>query len=180
MKLLLDVYYYENLTTPNGGAPLKWIIWVVYAGLLAGSVIATIDRRCCARFLKALRQRGAITAESAVSLAELDVGGRWYLRRALRPGKPLRKALCAVVEETEPLAGLSFRLAKLRGAEPVREIAPRFYLPEEKRYAAEARYPEESLRTLILAAILLTAVAVLAQTVIPELLTMLDNLIGTL
>ena len=55
----------------------------------------------------------------------------------------------------------------------------RFYLPEEKRITAELRYSEEKhpVRSFVLAALGLLALAAFTIFVLPELLTMVDNLI---
>ena len=173
--MVLNVYYYENLHLPDGGTSLRWIIWVLYAGILIGSVAATFDKYFCARFIAALLERGADAEERALLLSEVDVSGKWYLRRALRPGKPLRKMLSASVADADS-SGTDTR----ENRSAVSDI--RFYLPEDQQYLAQLRYQNGShpIRTLIAAAVLLTIAAVLAQTVVPELLTVLDNLLGTL
>lgn len=160
--MFLNVYYFEHLNLPDGGTSMMLLIWVLYAGIVIGSLLGTLDKLYCGSFVRALREGGYATAESAVALADMETRGKWYLRMALRPGKPLWKMI-AVAEGDK--AGNA-----------------RFYLPEEKRDLAELRYQNGSrpIRTLILAVVLLTVVAAFAQVALPELLIMLDNFIGSL
>lgn len=160
----LQIYYYEHLRLPEGGTTMTLLIWVLYAGLVIGSVLAAFDRSYCAGFVAALRDTGADAAERAISLDELKIRGKWYLRCALKPGKALRKMVAAAGD----------------GSGSVRETG--FYLPEETRAMAELRYEngKAPIRTLILGLVLLTAAAVAAQYVLPELLTMLDNFLGSI
>ena len=110
--MLLHVYYFEHLNLPDGGTSMRLLIWVLYAGIVIGSLLGTLDKVYCGAFVRALRQGGCVAAESAATLAEMDTRGKWYLRLALRPGKPLWKMIAV----TEGEAGKA-----------------RFYLPEEKR-----------------------------------------------
>ena len=138
--MLLHVYYFEHLNLPDGGTSMRLLIWVLYAGIVIGSLLGTLDKVYCGAFVHALRQGGCVAAESAATLAEMDTRGKWYLRLALRPGKPLWKMIAV----TEGEAGKA-----------------RFYLPEEKRDLAELRYQNGNrpIRTLVLAIVLLTGVA---------------------
>ena len=36
----LQIYYYEHLRLPEGGTTMTLLIWVLYAGLVIGSVLA--------------------------------------------------------------------------------------------------------------------------------------------
>lgn len=166
--MVLNVYYFENLNLPDGGTSMRLLIWVLYAGIVIGSLLGTLDKLYCGSFVRALLDNEIVTAESARSLSEIETRGKWYLRRALRPGKPLWKMIAATAEG-EDGSSVSAKDA-------------RFYLPAEKRDLAQLRYQNGSrpVRTLILAVVLLTVAAVLAQTVLPELLTMLDNFVGSL
>ena len=114
--MLLHVYYFEHLNLPDGGTSMRLLIWVLYAGIVIGSLLGTLDKVYCGAFVRALRQGGCVAAESAATLAEMDTRGKWYLRLALRPGKPLWKMIAV----TEGEAGKA-----------------RFYLPEEKRDLAD-------------------------------------------
>ena len=162
--MLAKIYYYQNFTIPAGFDSLDLLVWGMFAGVMIGATIATVDKLFCHRMVNALIQRGAQTPEAAVALADLDIKGKWYLRHALKEGKPLRKMLA--IPETMTAA-----------AKPA-EIP--FYLPEENRYRAESRYQNgrRPIMSLLLCGIALLVTVFFVLFIVPELLTMLDNLMG--
>lgn len=162
--MLAKIYYYQNFTIPAGFDSLDVLVWGMFAGVMIGATFATVDKLFCHRMVSALVQRGAQTPESALSLTELDIKGKWYLRWALREGKPLRKML--VIPET------------MTGKTRTAEIP--FYLPEENRFKAENRFQNgrRPIMSLILCGIALLLTVFFVLFIVPELLTMLDNLVG--
>lgn len=162
--MFAKLYYYQNFTIPSGFDSLEVLVWGVYIGVMLGVVAATVDKIFCHRMVKALLEKGAQTPEAALPLNALDICGKWYLRRALREGKPLRKVLA--IPET--------------AAGTVKAAEIPFYLPEEKRYQAENRFNpgHRPVMTMILAGVLLLVTVFFILFIVPELLTMLDNLVG--
>lgn len=162
--MFAKLYYYQNFTIPSGFDSLDVMVWGICAGVMLGVIAATFDKLFCQRMVQALLTRGAQTPEGALSLGELDIKGKWYLKGALREGKPLRKMLSVPESLTLP--------AKT-------EDIP-FYLPEEKRFRAESRYENgrHPIMSMFLIAALLLVTALFVLFIVPELLTMLDNLVG--
>lgn len=162
--MLAKIYYYQNFTIPSGFDSLDVLVWGMFAGILLGVVASTVDKMFCQRMVRALIRQGAQTPESALPLNALDIKGKWYLRRALKEGKPLRKMLA--IPET--------------AAEAVKAAEIPFYLPEEKRFRAESRYDNgpHPIMTMFLCGVLLLATALFVLFIVPELLTMLDNFVG--
>lgn len=160
--MLLQIYYYQNFSFPTTAGTLQVLVWALYAGVMLGAIAATLDKYYCLGLIKAMVKAEANAPERAVTLESLDVKGKWYLGYAMRSGKPLRKML-AVPE----------------GAETKKTKELPVYLPEEKRPTAETRYDNgpRPIRSLIIAAAALTAVAFFVLFAVPELLTMLDNFI---
>lgn len=157
------IYYYQNLSLPENLDSLDVLVWGIYAGIVIGATVATLDKLYCGRMVKALIEKRAQTSETAVTLNALDIKGKWYLRRALREGKPLRKMLGnGVIEDKKKTAEIPF------------------FLPEENRIKAETRYENgrRPIFTLILAIFAMLAVVFFVLFAVPELLTMLDNLVG--
>jgi len=155
--MLLNVLNYVNFSTPDGFVSMPVLIWSLYIGFMLAMTAATVDKFFCLRFVKGLSEKGAVSEETALSLEELDIGGKWYLRFALKKGKPLTKMVSSAESEN----------------------TARYFLPEDLRLRAELRYENGNrpVRSLILCGILLLVLAILMQAVIPELLIMLDNLI---
>ena len=131
---------------------------------MLGAIAATMDKLFCQRMVKALLNRGAQTPENAVSLDELDIRGKWYLKGALKEGKPLRKMLA--IPETLSV--------------PAKAAEIPFYLPEENRYRAETRYENgrHPIMNLFIVGIALLLTVFFVLFAVPELLTMLDNFVG--
>jgi len=162
--MFAKIYYYQNFTIPSGFDSLEVLVWGVFIGVTLGAIAATFDKIFCQRMVKALLERGAQTPETALSLRTLDIRGKWYLRGALREGKPLRKVLA--IPET---AAWETKTAEIP-----------FYIPEEKRFQAENRFNagHRPIMTLILACVLMLVTVFFVLFIVPELLTMLDNLVG--
>ena len=162
--MLAKIYYYQNFSIPDGVDSLKILVWGIFAGVMLGAIAATVDKMFCQRMIQALLAKGAQTPETALALNALDIQGKWYLRGALREGKPLRKML-AIPEE----APTDVKTAEIP-----------FYLPEEKRFRAENRFAtgRHPIMDLVLIGALLLVTVLFVQFIVPELLTMLDNLVG--
>lgn len=162
--MLARIYYYQNFTIPEGFDSLDVLVWGVFAGVMLGAIASTVDKLFCHRMIRSLLERGAQTPETALCLDALDIRGKWYLRRALKTGKPLRKMLA--VPESIPADAKTADIP--------------FYLPEEKRFQAENRYANgrHPIMDLFLIGVLLLVTVFFVLFIVPELLTMLDNLVG--
>ena len=181
------LYSYDNFDLVSiNSASFLFLVGAIYVGILLGVLFALIVRVHSHRIVKALSDHGATDRESAATLADLGLGNSRIVRSLLKTDASLRRTvLCA--NETEfrekKISGLRrfWREKILRnplsGATDF-EVA-RFYLPEEKRVTAEIRYSEEEhpVRSFILAAVGLLALAFFTVYVLPELLTMFDNLV---
>lgn len=157
------IYYYQNLSLPENLDSLDVLVWGMYIGIVIGATVATIDKLYCGRMIKALIEKNARTPETAVTLDALDIKGKWYLRHALKEGKPLRKMLDS---------------GEIVDKKKTAEIP--FFLPEENRIKAETRYENghRPIFTLIIAILAMLAVVFFVLFAVPELLTMLDNFVG--
>ena len=183
------LYSYDNFDIDVNSPSFLFLIWGLYAGILLGVLFSLITRVHSYKVIHALTENGAEDRESAKTLDELGFGKNLIIKRMLRTNAPLRKlVLCANETELPPrkMSGIRrfWREKFLKDPLPPKtdfSIA-RFYLPEEKRVTAEVRYTVEGhpIRNFILAVVGLTAVALFTVFALPELLTMLDNLITQL
>ena len=183
-------YQYPGLGINNfdrGSTSFLVIVWGLYAGILLGVLYSIIMRVSSHKVIKALSDHGAATKGTAKTLAELGIANSRAARRLLATGGSMRKVvLCANESEFPPrkLSGLRkfWREKFLRDPlQPKTDFTlARFYLPEETRATAEARYVVEGhpVRNFILAAIGLTAVAFFTIFALPELLKMFDNFVS--
>ena len=181
------LYSYDNFDLVSINSPsFLFLVGALYVGILLGVLSALILRVHSHRIVKALTEHGAADRESAATLEQLGLKDNRFVRSLLKSDSALRRTvLCAnesEFREQKPSVLTRFWRNKiLRDPLPPAtdfEVA-RFYLPEEKRVSAELRYSEEKhpVRSFILAALGLLALALFTIFVLPELLTMVDNLI---
>ena len=181
------LYSYDNfdLVSINSSSFL-FLVGALYVGLLMGVLFALVLRVHSHKIVKALSERGAADRDSAATLEELGLGNSRIAKSLLKTDSALRRTvLCANESEFGPrkISGIRrfWREKVLKNPLPEATdfAVARFYIPEEKRITAELRYSAEQhpVRSFILAAVGLTALAVFTVFVLPELLTMFDNLI---
>ena len=181
------LYSYDNfdLTSINS-ASFLFLVGGLYVGILLGVLFSLIVRVHSHKIVKALSEHGAADRESAATLAELGLEKNRVVRGLLKTDGSLRRVVACANETEFPekkRSALSrFWHDRILRNPPSPETdfsAARFYLPEEKRITAELRFSAEKhpVRSFILAAAGLFALALFTIFVLPELLTMFDNLI---
>lgn len=183
------IYYYQNFDIDVNNGSLEILLWSIYAGIILGVLASLVYRVCTHSFVSAVIKAGALDENSAVTLDSLDFRGKWYIKRQFRSASSLSRMFVCTNADTFPkkkCGALSrFWHEKFLGDE-IPTVVPfetaKFYLPEERRIAAELRFTPEDrpVRTFILAAVILGAVIFAATIAIPELLQMLDNLMTQL
>ncbi len=187
--LFNKIYYYQNFEVDVNNGGLEILLWSIYAGIILGVLAALIYRVCTHSFLTAMIQAGALDENRAVTLDSLDFRGKWYIKRQFRAASSISRMFVCTNADTFPTkkcnAFTRFWHKKFLGDELPTEIpfeTAKFYLPEERRIAAELRFTPEDrpVRTFILAAVILAAAIFAATLAIPELLQMLDNLMTQL
>lgn len=172
---------YDTLT-------LRIIIWGAVGGIAIGAVSSLIGRRVPGTFIRSLRRAGADCPEKAVSLSEVGMEKNLILRRALRDGKSLRKYVSLANEADflvkKPIDNGFLRVLRkifsLPEGDAVREIdfdRAKFYMTDDARYTAEVRYDGKGadLLGVFLSVILLAAIGLLLQWILPELIGMVEG-----
>lgn len=180
------LYSFENFNIDVNGTSMYVIVWGLYIGIMLGVLFALITRVYSARLISALVKAGASDPGHAVRIDDLPVRGKALIRYLLKPGSVLLRTVeCANREEFPEVkhsALKKFWHEKFLSSEVPEKIPfdlAKFYIPEERRIAAELRFTveEHPVRNFILAAVGLFAVACFAVFAIPELLTMFDNFV---
>lgn len=181
------LYSYDNFDLVSINSPsFLFLVGALYVGLLMGVLSALILRVQSHKIVKALSDHGASDRDSAQTLEELGLSKNRVAKSLLKTDSALRRTvLCANETEFGPrkISGIRrfWREKVLKNPLPPATDfgVARFYIPEEKRVTAELRYSAEQhpVRSFILAAVGLTALAFFTVFVLPELLTMFDNLI---
>jgi len=164
------------------------VILGVCAGLIIGLIYSYSTRIAAHRLTKALISGGHNTPETAVTLSQLGVKSKFKLRRMLKSGRVIRRVvLCANVAEMQdptPTRLKKFWFTKFLGQELPQKTdfkVAQFYIPEENRISAEVRYSREGMSpaALVITVVVIIAVAIGAMLVVPELLTMTENVFGS-
>ncbi len=183
------IYYYQHFDFDVNNGGLEILLWSIYAGIILGVLGSLVYRTCAHAFLTAMIKADALDEHRAVTLDSLDFRGKWYIKRQFRAASSMSRMFVCTNADTFPTkkcGALSrFWHTKFLGDELPTEIpfeTAKFYLPEDRRIAAELRFTPEDrpVRTFILCAVLLAAAIFAATLVIPELLQMLDNLLTEL
>lgn len=145
----------------DSGSSLSHVILSFLIGAVIASFMILYNKRAVGGFVRTLLKKGAASPDSALTLAECGYEKAYFLFSALKnPDSGLRRAVSVAGKE-----------GKLTSKE-LPEL--RFYIDEEDRYHAEARYDAKntSIVIVILAVIALSVVAYLCIKYIPELLSM--------
>ena len=179
------IYSYQNFDFDVNNGALDVLLWSIYAGIVIGVLASLIYRVSTHSFVSAIIKAGALDEQNAVTLDSLDFRGKWYIKRQLRAGNSFSRLFVCTNADTFPKKQRSAFGRFFLGNEDISVIpfeTAKFYLPEERRIAAELRFTEEKapVRTFVLCAAILAVVIAAATVFVPELLQMLDNLMTEL
>jgi hypothetical protein len=189
-----DVPYLENYSLGTGAlVTLQGII----IGLTLGMAIATIgtvySKRHLGDFIRKLMYEECFDKESAKTLSELGYLKDPGVRGAVKSrGSLWRWARC--VEEDEFFKEIELKKAEFDNAHKGEKNPPKFkapefkrdvntmhfYLPEEKKYAAETKFDAKgaNLPTVLIVSLLSLILCAFACYILPDVLKLIDNFIG--
>ena len=156
---------------------------VILAGLLIGTLIAVFavmrDSRVIGAYVRDMLKKGSVGKENAVTLYELHTDERSGFARALRKSVTLRRFVRCVEEE-------EFYEKKNSGedvgSDEYRHTGEEhYYIPEDKRIAAEFKYIKRGVSVLAIPVIVLGLVVAFfgLMLVLPYILSLLDAFVGT-
>lgn len=194
-QYLVDFYInnktdYEILDF-GGVMSVPLLIIILFAVIAVAAIALIFVKKLNGDLVRTLIQNECLSAETAKSLPELDLADKLFLRYSVKKGTALRRfVICKEEEEYDAQCQKKAEeYAKMREENPklskyfspkpfkIDPDAHHFYIPEDKKYAAEVRFEQKGNATV--GAIILGAVAlvVLAALVIflPDLLKMLDE-----
>ena len=181
-------YGYLNLS--DGG--VMSVIIGILIGFFVACCMTLFDRRVLGDFVRHVLRNECLSRETAKTLAELGYEKNAFVRGSLRSGVSLRRVV-KCVEEEEFGAEIARRRAEYEAANEGKKVPAykppkfqvdvstmHFYIPEELKYMADVKFEKKGANpvTLLIAFVLFAAVAVIAFYAVPELLQMLDNMLG--
>ena len=154
--------------------------------------MTVFDRRVLGDFVRHVLANDCLSREKAMTLEELGYLRNTIIRSSLKGGVSLRRVV-KCVEEEDFLRDVALRReayaaenAEKKGArfkEPRFRVDPstmHFYIPEEMKYVADVKFEKKGANfvTLIVATLLFVVLAAVAFFIVPDLLQMLDNMLG--
>ena len=174
------------------GSGLRSIIFGILIGFFVACCMTVFDRRVLGDFVRHVLANDCLSKEKAMTLEELGYLRNTIIRSSLKNGVSLRRVIKCVEEEDfrreialrrEAFLAENAENKGARFKEPKFRVDPstmHFYIPEELKYVADVKFEKKGANfvTLLLATLLFFALAAVAFFVVPDLLQMLDNMIG--
>ncbi len=184
-KIILAATEYTHLEFHNTFITLKLVLWGLYAGMLIALAMSFYRKVYLGSAVRKLLKAEALSEDSALTLAQLGIKGGPLMKKALKEGGTLRRyiEICGGTSPKE-ISGKKKKLRSFLGMEeePLNYdfYAMKLYIPEEKKYKADIAFERGNLTPalFVVFVILLTALVIGINVIIPELLTMLDNFLG--
>lgn len=170
------------------------MIVALFVGAIIGSVASLFNKRVLGDFVRAVISEGCSSPESAKTLGELGFLKNSAVRSSLRSNGMLGRVVRCVEEDSYEAEQAELRgIIELRAAEDGGEVEPyralpykrnlntaHFYIPAEKSDAAELRFSKKGTNPVVLVIGIIASVLLLwvVLRILPDLLQMLDNLVG--
>ncbi len=177
---MTHVFLYDNFELYNPFISVKLIVWALFAGFVIAALMAIYQKRLIGGLVKTILSEGALSEAKAMTVTELGYGTDWFIKNALRTDSALLRIVSRIDapapegEETAP--------KKTRSGRDVIDFeTARFYIPEELRYKAEIRYARKGTDFISfgICVVIFIAAAFAAIYLIPDLIQLIDNFIGT-
>ena len=164
----------------NGELKLEFIVWPIFLGICIGAFITVFVRVKLGEVVRAIFEKGAISPDTALTLEELGVAKRFFVRSALRGRSALRRVVDVtdgtdVMGENGEIIGL--RVLGLNEAPDLDSC--RFFITDANRERAESIYDNtnSTLLSAIITVLAAFVVAAVSMVIIPNLVQMLENML---
>lgn len=184
---------YENIDiNSNSFVSLQVIIIGIFIGIIVAAFFASYDKNRLGGFVRRVISEECLSPERAKTLAELGYLKNPGVRGSLKRGTVLSKVVkCVEREEHERSVERSRAEYIEKNGNDKGFFEPRFeldlhtahfYIPDEEHYRAEVRFEHKGSgwRSILLTVILAVIGAVAVCFFLPEILQLIDNMIGIL
>ncbi len=183
----MEILLYQNFELYNPFVSVKLIVWALFAGFIFASLLAVYNKRLIGSIVKKMISEGALSPERALTVTELGFGTDWFIKNALRTDDALLKFVKRVDaspdKENEKNAENEDTAQTSRGGHDIIDFeTARFYIPEDLKYRAEVRYASRGTDFVAfgICIVIFVAAAFAAIFLIPDLIQLIDNFIGTM
>lgn len=189
----VDMGRYENINMGSGSLiTARNIILGMCVGIIIASIMAAYDKNKLGKFVRKIIKEECFWPEKAKTLEELGFLKDAAIKSNMRRTTVLSKVVKCVEKEA-----FEADVAKMREAHIAKNgndkgfIEPKynidfntahFYIPDEEHYAADIRFDHKGSgwRAFLLVIIVTTIIAVLVCFLLPDMVQLVDNLIGIL
>jgi hypothetical protein len=190
---------YQNFTVSgNVMTNVRNIACGVILGVLIAMIASAFNRRVLGAFVRALIATESFSSDRAKTLSELGFLKNWAVKYSLSRGVNLRNSVRCVEEDEWDASNdrryeaweAAMKEAEEKGtAKPapfkeraytIRPAEDHFYIPEEKKYAAEIKYEKKGTDGLafFVSIVVLVAAFVIFLVLLPDVLRLVDNAIS--
>ena len=186
---------YENLGIGDGGfMSIQSIVIGIAIGFFIACCMTVFDRHVLGDFVRHVLHNECLSRESAKTLEELGYHKNSFIRGGVRNGVSLRRVVKCVEEEDfnaevakkraefeEANAHLGKKAPKFREPKFKMDVMTmHYYIPEDLKYVADVKFEKKGAGglTLFLSFLVFAVLAIVFLLLVPELLQMLDNMIG--
>ena len=164
----------------DGEMKLGFIVWPIFIGICIGAFITVFVRVKLGEVVRALIAKGAVSPETALTLSELGLEKRFFIRSALRGKSALRRVVEATdgsvtVNENGEECGM--RVLAINEAPDFDKC--RFFVSEKNKERAESLYDNtnSTLLSAIITVVVALIVAAVSMVIIPDLIQMGENMV---
>ena len=189
----VDTGRYEHINLGSGSLiTLQRIVLGLFAGIIIAAGFACYDKNRLGAFVRKIVQEQCLWPDKAQTLYELGFMKNGGVKASLRSPNQLGKVVHCVEKEAYEKQVEEARAAYVaeHGNDKgffmpdyrINFDTDHFYIPDEEHYRAEIRYEEKGSgwRAFILVVIVSIIGAALVCFMLPDMLQMVDNLIGIL
>lgn len=146
----------------SGMTTTSLIIRSIGAGFVIGSLVSTVSRRVSHGIYKRLLQNQAVSSETAVTLKQMGLDKKPFVKHALKEDSPMRRGVFVSHDGAPEKSG---------GKKKTDFETAAFYIPEERMAYMSARYGRgASFAMWILCAAVIIAAAEAAVYYVPKLI----------
>lgn len=184
---------YEHISMGTGTlVTLRSVVLGLFIGLIIAAIIAYYDKNRLGAFVRKIVKEECLSTDRAKTLAELGFQKNMGVRTSLKRGTVLGHVVHCVEKEQYEAEVEAARTAwtEKTGSEDGFAMpdfrmdvdTAHFYIPDEEHYAAEVRFEEKGSgwRALLLVIIMAVVGAALVCYLLPDMIQLLDNMIGIL
>ncbi len=179
----------------DGASAILRVVFAIAAGVVLASLWAVYNKRYLGGLVRKLLSEGASSPETAKNLYELGFDDKLGVRFALRRGHTYSGCVVCV-EEEQYLARMQAKKEEFEAAHAGEKKKPKFkyppfkpdldvmryYIPEEKAFAAETRFSAKgaNITGIFIVLILLAIILIAATILVPKILEFLGVLTSSI